>query len=78
MPPNEDTASTNRYAPCAATIRPISATGLMVPDGVSWWQTATTRISGRACSRAATLAGSMTSSKGTRISSSSAQYRLAQ
>ena len=48
-------------APCAATTRPIPAAGFTVPDGVSWWQSATTVTSGRRVSIASTAAGSITS-----------------
>jgi hypothetical protein len=78
IPPQEETASTMRCAPCRAQIAPISSTGLIVPEGVSWWTTETTAMSGRSRNMAATASGSMTSSYGTVISTSSLHQRFAQ
>ena len=62
MPPKEETASTMVSTSCARQISPISRTGLTVPEGVSWWQTESTRMSGRASSMSLTDCGSIASS----------------
>ncbi len=71
MPPNDETASTISRPSCSRTILPISRAGLMVPDGVSWWTSETTLMSGRLRKASATWPGSIASLYGTSISTMS-------
>ena len=53
-PPSEETASTSVRTPRSRATPQISRTGLSSPRSVSWWTTASARVSGRASSSALT------------------------
>ena len=56
--PSDDTTSAITSAPLRFAIGPISATGFIVPDGVSECTTASTSVSGCAAKALSTISGS--------------------